>query len=384
VTAVPDPVELLGRLVGFESVSHRSVLPIADFVCDVCDGPDVRLARLPAGNPEKVNLWLEKGPPADEDGSGLVLCGHLDVVPAGDGWTSPPFRLTDRGDRWVARGACDMKGFVALAVHRFLSQPAEALRAPLALLLTCDEETGSRGAQCLAETPPPGPLPRSVWVGEPTALRAVRLHKGHMRLRVDLSGQSAHSGYPHHGRNAIEPAGPVLVALADLRRQLAEERPSGGQYFPDVPFVALNVGRIAGGEAVNVVPDHCRVEIGVRLLPGIDPAGLLDRIDHAVRSVAPEAVLAIDNVNPALTTAAASRLYSALCRELGQSTTTAVGYSSDAGALTAQGFECVLCGPGSIEVAHRPDEFLPKDQARRAAALLETVVRRFCAAGDPA
>lgn len=373
----PDPVELLERLVGFESVSRSSVLPIADFVCELCDRPGVRLQRLSAGEREKVNLRIEKGPPSTT-GAGLVLCGHLDVVPPGEGWTSPPFRLTDRGDRWVGRGSCDMKGFLALALHRFLEVETASLSAPLTLLLTCDEEIGSRGAQRLVEAPPAEPLPRAVWIGEPTSLRAVRLHKGHLRLRVELEGRSAHSGYPRRGRNAIEPAGPVLVALAALARELARERPESGRHFPDTPFTVLNVGRIEGGEAVNVVPDRCRIELGVRLLPDGDPAEIRGRIEQAVVAAARDARLSVDNLSPPLSTPADSSLHRALCAALGQRESVAVGFSSDGGVLSTRGFDCVLCGPGSIEVAHRPDEFLPKDEAARAAGLLERLVREFC------
>ena len=382
MSSVPDPIALLDRLVAFESVSHRSVLPIADFVCDLCDAPETRIERLPAGDADKVNLWLEKGPPA-RDGSGLVLCGHLDVVPAGSAWTAPPFRLTDRGDRWVGRGTCDMKGFLALAIHRFLTLDPDRLSAPLALLLTCDEEVGSRGAQHLTAGPAEAPRPGAVWIGEPTELRAVRLHKGHLRLRVELEGESGHSAYPDRGRNAIEPAGPVLVALAGLRRQLAAERPDVGRHFPEAPFTVLNIGRIEGGEAVNVVPDRCRIELGLRLLPGTAAEEIAERVARTVHGAAPEAVLTIDNLSPPLSTPEASALHRALCAALGQRETAAVSFSSDGGVLSTRGFECVLCGPGSIEVAHRPDEFLPKAESARAAEILTTVVRGFCQTGGP-
>ncbi|MEZ5333044.1 MAG: acetylornithine deacetylase [Thermoanaerobaculia bacterium] len=376
-------VELLESLVAFESVSHRSVLPIADFVCDLCEAPDTLIERLPAGNDEKVNLRIQKGPEA-LDGGGLVLCGHLDVVPAGEGWSTPPFRLHALPDRWVGRGTCDMKGFVALALSCFLEARAADLSAPLALLLTCDEEVGSRGAQHFVTMPGPVPLPRAVWIGEPTGLRAVRLHKGHLRLRVELEGKSSHSGYPHRGINAIEPAGPVLSALSALRYELEAERPEAGRHFPEVPFTVLNVGRIQGGSAVNVVPESCRVEIGVRLLPGADPDALVRRIEESVRGAVPQARVTVDNISPPLATPEESALHTALCRALDQRETVAVSFSSDAGVLARHGFDCVLCGPGSIEVAHRPDEFLPRDEAARAESLLTELVEAFCHQGAAA
>jgi acetylornithine deacetylase len=220
-----------------------------------------------------------------------------------------------------------------------------------------------------------------VWIGEPTELRVVRLHKGHLRLRVVLEGESGHSAYPGRGRSAIEPAGPVLVALAELRRELAAERPDAGRHFPEAPFTVLNIGRIEGGEAVNVVPDRCRIELGLRLLPGTAAEEIAERVAGAVHGAAPEAVVTIDNLSPPLSTPEASPLYRALCAALGQRHTAAVSFSSDGGVLSTLGFDCTLCGPGSIEVAHGPDEFLPKAESARASEILATIVRGFCQTG---
>src|SRR6185369_11426885 len=202
-----------------------------------------------------------------------------------DGWRHDPFHLADEGDRWVGRGSCDMKGFLALAANLMTEADPRSWRAPLALVFTYDEEVGTLGAKRLTESfPEAASLPRSAVIGEPTSLRVARNHKGHFKLWVTLHGVAAHSGYPHLGTNAIEPAGRVITALAALRRELEAETPPNRELFPEVPFVPLNVGTIHGGSAINVVPDRCVVELGLRLLPGMSAEPLIDRVREAVRS----------------------------------------------------------------------------------------------------
>ncbi|MBA3659453.1 MAG: M20/M25/M40 family metallo-hydrolase, partial [Gemmatimonadales bacterium] len=276
--------DLLSRLVAYDTTSRLSNLPLADFVAEYLDRPGTRLTRLPSEDGRKTSLLIETGPPA-RDGAGLVLSGHMDVVPADEaGWRSDPFALDDQGDRYAARGSADMKGFLALAINRFAPLDGSRLTAPLALLLTYDEEVGTVGARRFVETfDAERPLPRSVVVGEPTALRVIRSHKGMLRLRLSFEGRAAHSGYPHLGRSAIEPAARAIVALAELRHQMESERPAYAELFPAVPYPALNTGIVQGGSAANVIPDRCDIQLGIRLLPEMSAQAMADRVETAVR-----------------------------------------------------------------------------------------------------
>ena len=363
---------LLARLVAFDSTSHRSNLALADFMAEYVDRPGVRIARNPSADGTKVNLVVTAGPD-DPSRRGLMLSGHMDVVPAGEaGWHSDPFTLSRVGDTFVVRGACDMKGFLALALNRFATLNPGELRLPLALVLTYDEEVGTLGARRLAETwPDPELLPRSAVVGEPTSLAVARMHKGHLRIRVTLTGTPAHSAYPHLGRNAIEPAGLVLQALARLNRELGAERPPHGELFGEVPFPNLNVGTIAGGVAVNVVPDRCVLELGVRLLPGMQTGEMIERVQAAVLSAAPDANVEEVGISPPLLLDDRAAIHQELCRRTGQTGTRAVAFATDAGWLARLGVECVVWGPGSIEAAHKPDEWLPLAEFVRAGQLLD-------------
>lgn len=373
---------LLARLVGFDSTSRNSNLPVADFLCDYLDRPGVRVERNLSADGGKANVVAWLGPEPTGDRRGLVLSGHMDVVPADEaGWRHDPFTLADEGDRWTGRGACDMKGFLALAANLAAQARPERWRAPLALVFTYDEEVGTLGAKRLTETfAGAGVLPRAAIIGEPTSLRVARTHKGHFKLRVTLHGVSAHSGYPHLGRNAIEPAGRVILALTRLREELEREPAPNRELFPEVPYVPLNVGTIHGGSAINVVPDRCVVELGMRPLPGVASRELIERASRAVREAAApfEPGIELLSDSPPLLLDEASPIHRHLCGLVGQDAGASVSFATDAGWLQQLGLDCAIFGPGSIEVAHKPNEFLPKDEFAAARGLLERTIRRFC------
>ncbi len=380
MTLLSDP-ELLARLVAVDSTSHLSNLPLARVLADYVARPGVRVDLLPSPDHTKANLLVRVGP--EEPEGGVTLCGHMDTVPAEEPeWQSDPFTLTRDGAHFVARGSADMKGFLALAANRLAALDLGRVRRPLALLFTYDEEVGTIGARRFAETPERLSVPRDVIIGEPTKLQVVRLHKGMLRLRLTFSGRAAHSGFPHLGRNAIEPAGRAIVALSDLRVELAKERPPHHESFPVVPFVALNVGTVAGGIAANIIPDRCVVHLGIRLLPDTDVGQFTERIRAAVQQSLPDERFDLDQVSlsPALMLDEQAVLYQELCAEVGQEGSRSVMFATDAGWLQSAGFRCVLFGPGDIEVAHRPNEFVPAEDLVRAGQVLEALIARRCLA----
>jgi acetylornithine deacetylase len=372
---------LLERLVAFDTTSRLSNLPLADFVSDYLDRPAVRVEEMRSQDGAKANLIIQAGPEW-EDGEGLTLSGHTDVVPADEPeWRSAPFTLTRAGESYVGRGAADMKGFLALAINRLARLDPARLRHPLALLLTYDEEVGTLGARQFAERRDAAPaLPRDVIIGEPTSLRVVRLHKGMIRLQLAFRGRAAHSGYPHLGRNAIEPAARAIGALGALRVELEAERPAHGEHFPEVPYAALNVGLVRGGSAINVIPDRCTVQVGIRLLPEMKAEAMTERVRGAVAEALPGEPFELTSLgeSPAMMLDERAALHRELCGMVGQQGTESVAFATDAGWLQTVGLRCAVFGPGSIEVAHRPNEFLPIAEFQRAGELLDDIIRRRC------
>jgi len=375
-----DDRALLARLIGFDTTSRLSNLALVEFLSDYADRPGIRILRNPSPDGNKTNLIMMAGP-EDTGRNGLVLSGHTDVVPAEEAdWRSDPFTLTDGDGCYVGRGAADMKGFLALAVNRLVRRDPADLQHPLVLLLTYDEEVGTVGARRFTETfPHPEQLPRNVVIGEPTGLRVVRAQKGMLRLRLMFTGKAAHSGYPHLGESAIEPAAEAIVVLTKLRRTLETERLPSSEIFPTVPFAALNVGMVTGGVAANVIPDRCEVQLGIRLLPGMTTAGVTYRLRAALRDAGLSA-FALEPVSesPAMLLPPNAPILRLLCELAGESTPGSVMFASDAGWLQHAGFQCVLFGPGDIEVAHQANEFVPVDQFRRAGEILDRLIDRSC------
>jgi len=338
-----------------------------------------------AGKPSseaRFNLLARVGPDPGRERAGLLLCGHLDVVPAREPeWTGDPFDLRDRDGHLTARGSADMKGFVALAVEALCDAAREPLTHPLMLLLTADEEVGSIGARdfCRALRCKGAPhLPRRTIVGEPTSMQIVRMHLGHAKARFTVSGRAAHSGSPHLGQSAIEPVAQLLPGLLALRDALMEERPATSRYFPEVPYVSMNIARISGGEAFNVIPDRCVIDVGFRPLPGMDEQGVMDRLAHCAEGL--ESVEFTNlGVNPAMLLEETDPFLAEMMEVLGLTTAGAAPYASDAGFLSRQlDCACVLWGPGSIEVAHRPDEWMSAAEWHRAGDELARLIRHMC------
>lgn len=376
--------DMLERLVSFESLSAQPNGPVIDAVEAMLDHPAIRVERFPAGGADtddRWNLLASLGPPPDESREGLLLSGHLDVVPARDqpGWTSDPFRMVEREGRFIGRGTADMKGFVALAIDVLRSAAEHPPARPLLLLLSTDEEVGSLGVRRFAETWPKGrPLPRRCLVGEPTSLRPIRMHAGHVKVRYTVTGRGGHSGSPHLGRNAIEAAIPLLSSLSALRRTLEGERPASAEHFPQVPFITLNIARVTGGTAFNMIPDRCVIDVGARPLPGVDADGLRARLAACGRGIDGAAMEDLGE-NPWMLTREDDPFLHELSAVLGTGESGAAPYASDGGFLSRDlGMACVLFGPGSISVAHAPDESIDVAEWREGGRVLRRIVARIC------
>jgi len=382
VTTPLAPDALLARLVAFNTASGRSNLPLIEWMADYLNVPGAAVNVLPSPDGKRANLLATIGGPA-QPGAGLLLTGHTDVVPAGEaGWDTDPFVLTGHDDHWTGRGTCDMKGFVALAATTFVRQARSNLAHPLTLLLTYDEEIGTVGSRDFIEHCHK-PLPTATIVGEPTGLTAVTSHKGHLKLAINVRGVAAHSGLPDQGHNAIVPAARAVEALHHLANRWKASPPPSGTAFPDAPYVALNVARIEGGQALNVIPDACRVLVGIRTLPDTNPDQLIGEIRAAVAGAlaSEDWDLEVLGHSPPLAPSGATAVLQRLVALTDRPPVPGVPFSTDGGWLTRRGCTCVILGPGSMADAHRPNEKLAKAQFIAGGLLVERAVEEFCRSG---
>jgi acetylornithine deacetylase len=382
MTATLTNRELLDRLVAFDTSSDRSNIPFIDFIAAYLDAPGITIARHPNDDGSKASLVAWAGPPVDPDRrDGLLLCGHSDVVPADpEQWQSDPFRLTERDGKLLGRGTCDMKGFLALAVNAMRQAAHDRLAAPLVLLVTYDEERNTQGARAFVNTwPSERPLPRDVIVGEPTELEVVHMHKGMVSMTLRVDGVSAHSGYPALGRSAIAPAARAVTAIADWGDALRDRTPPTSA-FTEVPYAVVNIGTIRGGRAVNIVPDRCTLGISLRVLPGMDRSALVAELEETAAAALGDTPHAfrVESESPPMATEADDPFIRELLQVCGRTTPRAVSYSTDAGWLQTVGHRCAIFGPGSIGVAHAPNEYLPSGEFATAATSLTRIIAHRC------
>ncbi|MGZ5852073.1 MAG: acetylornithine deacetylase, partial [Hyphomicrobium sp.] len=364
-------------LVHFDTTSHKSNLALIAFVEDYLAQHGVESHLVPSADAAKASLYASIGPTGVP---GVALSGHTDVVPVeGQTWSSDPFVLTERDHRFYGRGAADMKGFLACvlaAVPDFLKRK---LAVPISIVFSYDEEVGCIGVRPLiAEIGRRFVTPRMVIVGEPTSMSVVDAHKGPVRWHVEIKGRAAHSSMAPLGVNAISVAGKLLQELARIEREL-KTSPRAERFDP--PYATLQVTRIDGGTATNIVPVYCRFDFDVRALPGVD----VDAIDRRIRAyadrecvpemrrVAPESGIDISVANqvPPFAAGTNSEAVALALRLAGHNETHAVCYATEAGLFQEAGSPSVVIGPGDIAQAHAADEFIAKDQLDRCMAFLD-------------
>jgi acetylornithine deacetylase len=356
--------ELLARLVAFDTESAKSNIELIRFVEDYLKQHGIGSERVPTPDGVKASLFASIGP---TDRPGLALSGHTDVVPvAGQNWDSDPFTLTERDGKLYGRGSCDMKGYLACALAMVPQFKARRLMLPIHLAFSYDEEVGCTGVRpMIAELGKRLPLPRMVFVGEPTEMGVVDAHKGPVRWRVELTGRAAHSSMPHYGVNAIAYAGRLLGELLRMEEDL--KAGAQDQRF-DPPWTTLQITQIEGGTASNVVPVPCWFGWEIRALPGFDPM-LLDRRLKAfaedqclpeMRRLAPEAQIRITATNrvSAYAADATSGIVPLTLQLAGQNRTYAVSYCTEAGLFQGGGAPAIVCGPGNIAQAHTANEYV--------------------------
>lgn len=373
---VYTPVELLARLVAFDTTSHKSNLEIVAFIEDYLLQHGVASLRVVAGDGLKANLYATIGP---SDRGGIALSGHTDVVPVdGQTWSSDPFKLRSEGGRHFARGACDMKGYLACMLAAVPDFKQRKLKTPIHLAFSYDEEVGCLGVRpMIAELGKRLAKPRLVIVGEPTNMQVVDAHKGPVRWQVEVTGRAAHSSMAHLGVNAITYAARLITELermeADLKVTSRDDR-----FNP--PFATLQVTKLEGGTANNIIPIFCRFGFEVRALPGVD----VDAIEQRIRTfaetnclpemlrVADEAAISILRANtvPPFAAEPDSEATSLALKLTGQNGTHTVSYATEAGLFQDAGSASIVCGPGDIAQAHTPDEWIADSEINKCMAFM--------------
>ena len=371
--------QMIEQLVGFNTVSRDSNLSLIDFVQNYLDDYGISSTRVVSDDGEKSNLYATIGPL--EEG-GVVLSGHTDVVPIdGQDWHTDPFLLTEDSGKLYGRGTCDMKGFIGIALS--LVPDMKSLRRPIHFALSYDEEIGCRGAPSMIEEMVTGiPAPEAVIVGEPTSMGAVTGHKGIVGLKTSVRGYETHSSQTNRGVSAVMNAARLVSYLGSMAERLERDTPSDNGFNPH--NTSIHVGVINGGTAMNIVSRHCEFVWDVRNIPGDNPDILIEEFEkYCKEEVLPEmrrrwsdcfirteVIARAPEFAPK--TSAALELVQAIT---GTQDTGRGAYVAEAGLFQAAGFPTVMCGPGSIDQAHQPDEFISLEQVAQGESFLRRLIQ---------
>jgi acetylornithine deacetylase len=369
-------------LVAFDTTSRESNLALIDFVRDYLDRWRVKSELVFDEARRKANLFATIGP---TDQGGVMLSGHSDVVPVdGQDWASDPFTLSPRGDKLYARGSADMKSFIAVMLAKVPDFVTRSLAVPIHLALTYDEEVGCLGVRSLvAALAPRAVKPRLCIIGEPTMMQPVIAHKGSRRLRCHIHGHEAHSSLTHKGVNAIETAAAVITHISSIARGKRNSGPFDPAFDP--PYTTLQTGVIAGGTAVNIVPRECRFDFEMRHLPADDPNVIVDEVKRfaasllpAMHAVSAGAGIAFEETNmvQALAAKPDDEVVQLALALSGANATGKVSFATEGGFFQQAGIPTVICGPGSIEQAHKADEFIALDQVKLCEDFIDRLIER--------
>jgi len=379
---MPNTIDILERLISFPSVSARSNLDLIQWIRDELARHDIKSDLVPApdGQP-KANLWASIGPAAP---GGLVLSGHTDVVPVeGQPWSSDPFTLTQRDGRLYGRGTSDMKSFIALCLALVPEMLARPLKVPIHFAFSYDEEVGCLGApHLIAELGKRFPKPALAIVGEPTELKLGTRHKGCYSFETEITGRDAHSSQTHKGANAIVAASEIVAEIDRIAEELKRSAFNDANFEP--PYPTINVGRIDGGTAVNIVARHCTVHWDFRATPGADPSLVLPQLERFITgTVLPRLQRAASEASvvtrpraqvPPLVDEPGGAAESLLKFLTGANQTIGLAFATEAGQFQAAGLSAIVCGPGSILQAHQPDEFIELSQIEAGEAFLRKLI----------
>lgn len=377
----PAARDLLAKLVSFDTTSRGSNLALIEWVEGYLDGLSIPHRRVPNAEGTKSNLMARIGPEAD---GGVVLSGHTDVVPVdGQPWSTDPFTLTERDGRLYGRGTCDMKGFLALALAAAPELAKGRVRRPVHLAFSYDEETGCLGAPAMIEQIAAlAAKPSVVVVGEPTNMEAVNGHKGIANFHVTVTGREAHSSQTHLGVSAVMEAVKLMKSLTDLSARLEAEADPASPFTPK--GATLTIGVVHGGTAHNILARECQFVFDLRCPAPLRPETLIapflaeaEALDRELKARAPEAGVKVEltsNVPPFAPEpdGAAEAFARRMAGDNGPPRV--VAYAAEAGQFQGAGFSTVICGPGSIDQAHQPNEYVEVSQMQRGALFMRRLI----------
>jgi len=376
----PETLKILSDLIKFQTVSGTSNLKLIEYCEKKLDKLGAISFKIFHDSRQQANLFSTINGKKKSNGEGIILSGHTDVVPASTKeWSSNPFVATEKNNKVYGRGSCDMKGFIACALALAPFFASQNLKKPIHFSFTYDEETACQGAPLMLKELKKRDFKCSIClVGEPTSMKAVQAHKGCYEYSTYFTGLAGHGSAPDKGVNAIEYAIRFINKLMELREELKKREPKNSIFTP--PYSTLQIGRIKGGLARNVIADQCAVDWELRPVAPEDGEFVNKNIETYIKNVLlPEMKKVYPKANVekeiigeiiGFTKEEKSDAVNLICNLTGDNSRSVVSFGTEAGLFQELGISTVVCGPGSIEQAHKIDEFVTFDQLKKCLALL--------------
>lgn len=384
--AKPQSLDMIKRLIAFDTTSRESNLELIEFVRGYLDDLGVASRLVHDETGKKANLYATLGP---SDRAGIMLSGHTDVVPVdGQPWDTDPFHASESDGKLFGRGAADMKSFIAIVLTLAPEFLKRDLQVPIHLAFSYDEEVGCVGVRRLIEMLKGlDQRPYACIVGEPTGMKPVRAHKGQKRVCCHVHGLEAHSALADRGVNAVEAAAEVIAHLKSMARRLRDQGPHDSNFDP--PYTTVHTGTIEGGTALNIVPKACSFEFEFRYLPSDDPEALYREVlDYAERNILPEMQAVSDATGfsweelsaiPELEIDEDAELTQLIKALTGANQSVTVPFGTEAGLFQLADIPTIVCGPGGIDQMHKPNEFIALDQVAECEAFMHRLMDHLCA-----
>ena len=377
-------IDILENLISFPTVSRDANIGLIEYVAKIIECEKVKPVIIKNNENTKANLFASVGP---ENSEGIMLSGHTDVVPIdGQNWTKPPFECTYENGLYFGRGTADMKGFVASAINSFIKAKSVNLKKPLYLALSYDEEVGCLGVRSLIDLVKELKFkPSMCIVGEPTLMSIATGHKGKTALRAECEGVEAHSALAPKGTNAIYLACDLINEIRNIQNEIATDGIKDYDY--DIPYTTLHVGKISGGIVLNIVPNKSTVDFEIRNLAEDDPNKILNELKNKISLLlkkinkkAPNANIKINITNqyPGLNTQINAEIVAFVSSLTGKNNTIKVAFGTEGGLFdTELDIPTVVCGPGSMDQGHKPDEYVSKQQLELCDLMLAKLIKRM-------
>ena len=377
-------IKILENLISFPTVSRDANIGLIEYVAKIIECETVKPVIIKNNENTKANLFASIGP---ENPEGIMLSGHTDVVPIdGQNWTKPPFECTYENGLYFGRGTADMKGFVASAINSFIKAKSINLKKPLYLALSYDEEVGCLGVRSLIDLVKELKFkPSMCIVGEPTSMSIATGHKGKTALRAECKGVEAHSALAPKGTNAIYLACDLINEIRNIQNEIVNNGIKDYDY--DVPYTTLHVGKISGGIVLNIVPNQSSVDFEIRNLAEDDPNKILNELKHKIslllkkiNKTAPNANIKINITNqyPGLNTKINSEIVAFVSSLTGNNSTIKVAFGTEGGLFDSKlDIPTVVCGPGSMDQGHKPDEYISEHQLEMCDCMLSNLIKRM-------